>query len=161
MEWARMGRWQRAALVALLLAVACPISASAEETAEAVATVSFDLYVASLGVGVATGSGTLDFRGREYPFSVSALSLGDLGVASLRVTGLVYGMNEVSDFAGIYVGFEEDARLGGGLGSATVKNDKGVVADLVAHGEGGRIDFGPIGAKVRLMSDPLPLRMAR
>jgi hypothetical protein len=33
--------------------------------------------------------------------------------------------------------------------------------DLVAEGEGARIDLGPLGAKIRLGTDPRPLRMRR
>ena len=148
-------------LLALLSALALPTAAAGEEKKQPAGTVTLDLYLAGVGIGVGTGSGTLELEGKQYPFSVSTLSIGDLGVAALSAKGRVYEMKDPSDFAGTYVGFEAGAEFGEGSGAALLKNEKGVVMDLVAEGEGARVDFGPLGAKIRLGGDPRPLRMRR
>ncbi len=47
------------------------------------------VQAAYIGSG-STGSGTLFFRGRSYPFSVSGLGIGGIGVSSIEANGEVY-----------------------------------------------------------------------
>ena len=54
-------------------------------------------------VGAGGGSGVLTYRGRDYPFRVSGLSLGVTAGASVsRLEGWASGIRQVSDFAGTY-----------------------------------------------------------
>ena len=39
------------------------------------------------GVGFSWGSGVLTYEGKEYPFSVTGLSAGDIGITSVEVSG--------------------------------------------------------------------------
>jgi hypothetical protein len=56
---------------------------------------------AGLIVGAGGGRGVLTYRGRDYPFRVSGLSLGvTIGASAMRLTGRVSGLREVKDFAG-------------------------------------------------------------
>jgi hypothetical protein len=65
---------------------------------------------AALIAGAGVGRGTLTYRGHDYPFRVSGLSLGlTAGASVMRLTGHVDGLREVKDFAGTC-----DAAGGGG-----------------------------------------------
>jgi hypothetical protein len=58
---------------------------------------------AGLIAGAGVGRGVLTFRGRDYPFEVSGLSLGfAAGASVVRLAGRASYMNELSDFTGIY-----------------------------------------------------------
>jgi hypothetical protein len=51
--------------------------------------------------GAGGGSGVLTYRGRDYPFRVSGLSLGvTAGTSISRLEGWASGIRQVSDFAG-------------------------------------------------------------
>jgi hypothetical protein len=50
----------------------------------------------ALGAGVSWGDGALTFQGKDYPFSVSELSLLDLGASSVNGTGKVYNLNNLA-----------------------------------------------------------------
>src|SRR5580693_10477743 len=58
---------------------------------------------AGVMAGAGGGSGVLTYRGRDYPFRVSGLSLGVTAGASVsRLEGWTSGIRQVSDFAGTY-----------------------------------------------------------
>ena len=58
---------------------------------------------AGLIVGAGGGRGVLTYRGRDYPFRVSGLSLGiAIGASAMRLTGRVSGLRELQDFSGSY-----------------------------------------------------------
>jgi hypothetical protein len=58
---------------------------------------------AGLIVGAGEGRGVLTYRGRDYPFRVSGLSLGiTIGASAIRLTGGVSELRELRDFSGIY-----------------------------------------------------------
>ena len=76
---------------------------------------------AALVVGVGGGSGVLTYRGRNYPFRESGLSVGFAAGASVsRLEGWASGIRQVSDFAGTYssVGGGGDIRGRGWRGTA-------------------------------------------
>jgi hypothetical protein len=86
---------------------------------------------AGLVAGAGVGRGVLTFRGRDYPFKVSGLSLGFTAGASLvRLEGRASYLNELSDFPGIYSSVGVGGALGGGAGGVQLKNAKGVIISL-------------------------------
>jgi hypothetical protein len=90
-----------------------------------------------------TGDGTLQFRGRTYPFTVSGLGIGGIGVSTLEATGEVYDLAKADDFEGAYVqgryGFAIGEESGGAL---WLKNDKGVVMRLKTKRTGLMLSLG-------------------
>jgi len=100
------------------------------------------VQAAFIGSG-ATGDGTLRFRGRSYPFSVSGLGVGGIGVSTVEATGEVYDLAKAGDFEGAYVqgryGFAIGEESGGAL---WLKNDKGVVMRLMAKRTGLMLSLG-------------------
>jgi hypothetical protein len=90
-----------------------------------------------------TGDGTLRFHGRSYPFTVSGLGIGGIGVSTIDATGEVYDLKKVEDFEGAYAqgryGFAVGEESGGDL---WLKNDKGVVMHLKAKRTGLMLSLG-------------------
>lgn len=86
---------------------------------------------AGLMVGAGGGRGVLTYRGRDYPFRVSGLSLGVTAGASVsRLEGRASGIRQVSDFAGTYSSVGGGGAFVGGVGGVHLANEKGVRIDL-------------------------------
>jgi|SRR6478609_6823441 len=86
---------------------------------------------AGLMLGAGGGSGVLTYRGRDYPFIVSGLSLGVMAGGSVsRLEGSASGIRQVSDFAGTYGSVGAGGAFVGGAGGVRLGNDKGVVIAL-------------------------------
>jgi hypothetical protein len=86
---------------------------------------------AGLIVGAGGGRGVLTYRGRDYPFRVSGLSLGvTIGASAMRLTGRVSGLREVKDFAGTYDAVGGGGAYIGGVGGVQLTNKKGVIITL-------------------------------
>jgi hypothetical protein len=82
-------------------------------------------------VGAGGGRGVLTYRGRDYPFRVSGLSLGVTAGGSVsRLEGWASGIRQVSDFAGTYSSVGAGGALVGGAGGVRLGNEKGVVIAL-------------------------------
>jgi hypothetical protein len=117
----------RLAVIALF-ASALPILTS---YAQAPGYVRVKFLKAGLMLGAGTGSGVLTYRGRDYPFRVSGLSLGVTAGASVsRLEGWASGIVQVSDFAGNYSAVGAGGALVGGVGGINLRNEKGVVLAL-------------------------------
>src|ERR1700755_2130190 len=117
----------RVALIALF-ALVLPVKSS---LAQAPGYVRVKLVKAGLMVGAGGGSGVLTYRGRNYPFRVSGLSLGVTAGASVsRLEGWASGIRQVSDFAGTYSSVGSGGALVGGIGGVRLGNEKGVVISL-------------------------------
>jgi hypothetical protein len=86
---------------------------------------------AGLMVGAGGGRGVLTYRGRDYPFRVSGLSLGVTAGGSVsRLEGRASGIRQVSDFAGTYSSVGGGGAFVGGVGGVRLANEKGVVIAL-------------------------------
>jgi hypothetical protein len=86
---------------------------------------------AGLIAGAGGGRGVLTYRGRDYPFRVSGLSLGvTIGASAMRLKGRVSGLREVKDFAGTYDAVGGGGAFVGGVGGVQLTNKKGVMITL-------------------------------
>jgi hypothetical protein len=110
--------------VFVLIAVVLPATSS---FAQAPGYVRVKLAKAALLVGAGGGSGVLTYRGRDYPFRVSGLSVGVTAGASInRLEGWASGIRQVSDFAGTYSSVGSGGAFVGGFGGIQLGNEKGV-----------------------------------
>ncbi len=99
--------------------------------AQASGHVRLKIVKASLLVGGGVGSGVLTYRGHDYPFKVSGLSLGVAAGASVsRLEGWASGIRQVSDFAGTYDSVGGGGAFVGGFGGVQLGNEKGVTIAL-------------------------------
>src|SRR3977135_4023540 len=122
-----MSSTTRLAVIALF-AVVLPAASS---LAQAPGYVRVKFVKAGVMVGAGGGSGVLTYRGRDYPFRVSGLSLGVTAGASVsRLEGWASGMGQGSDFAGSYSSVGGCGAFVGGFGTVHLGNEKGVVIAL-------------------------------
>jgi len=113
----------RLALIALF-AVGLPAASS---LAQAPGYVRVKFVKAGVMMGAGGGRGVLTYRGRDYPFRVSGLSLGVTAGASVsRLEGWASGIRQVSDFAGTYSSVGGGGAFVGGVGGVHLANEKGV-----------------------------------
>jgi hypothetical protein len=102
------------------------------------------------GVGFSWGSGVLTYQGKEYPFTISGLSAGDIGFNVAELSGEVFNLKNLADFNGNYSGFGAGITVAGGGSGATMKNQNGVVMNVVATTQGLTFKLGVDGMKVEL-----------
>jgi len=102
-------------------------------------------------VGGDIGGGTLLYQDKAYKFKTDGLKLGGFGVNKVKLTGDVYGLEDVTDFPGIYGVAEVGASVAkAGKGDFVMKNDKGVTLRLKAAAKGLALDLGVEGLKITL-----------
>ena len=106
-----------------------------------------------VGIGGSSGEGVLSYQGRDYPFTISGLNIGGVGVSSFRGAGKVYDLKNVSEFAGNYAASEAGFAVRGGQGELSMRNGKGVtIVVLAGEGKesGTRISLGGSGVNIKL-----------
>jgi len=117
----------RVAVVAFLAVVVPATSSFAQSSGH----VRVKFAKAGLMLSAGGGTGVLTYRGRDYPFIVSGLSLGVAAGGSVsRLEGSASGIKQVSDFAGTYGAVGAGGAFVGGAGGVRIGNDKGVVIAL-------------------------------
>ena len=102
------------------------------------------------GVGFSWGSGVLTYQGKDYPFSVSGLSAGNIGAGSADLTGDVFNLKTVDDFNGTFTSVGAGATVGGGGGAMSMRNQNGVVMNVVGTSKGLTFKLGVDGLKIEL-----------
>jgi hypothetical protein len=108
----------------VLLTSTVPVTPS---RAQASGYVRVKLLKAGLVLGAGGGSGIVTYRGRDYPFRVSGLSLGfAAGVSVIRLTGWASGIRQIRDFAGTYSSLGGGGAFVGGMGGVQLTNGQGV-----------------------------------
>jgi hypothetical protein len=104
----------------------------------------------AVGVGFSWGKGVLTYQGKEYPFKVDGLSVVDIGISKATSMGKVYNLKKLEDFNGNYTAATAEGTLAGGAGAITMKNQNGVVIDLVATTQGVNLKLALSGVKIML-----------
>lgn len=102
------------------------------------------------GIGYTWGSGVLTYKGKEHPFKVEGISVGDVGVTNAEATGKVYHLKKLADFNGSYTSAGAAAAVGTGAGAAAMKNQHGVVINLTSTSQGVEFKFAVEGMKITL-----------
>jgi hypothetical protein len=113
-------------------------------------TVSINITGVAAGVGVSWGSGILSFEGRRYPFKISGVSVGDVGISKARAVGTVYNLGTVADFPGNYMAVGAGVTVAGGMAGQTMQNQQGVIIDLYSVTQGVQLTIGPQGFNIEM-----------
>jgi hypothetical protein len=146
-----MFKFQIVSRIALFfLAMAVATTAVGAEKAIPSGKVSIESTSIAAGVGVSWGDGKLNFKGKDYPFSVDGLSLVDWGISKVNATGDVYNLTDVSKFAGTYVAAEAGLTLAGGMGGMVLRNSNGVVIHLRSVSQGAQLQLGTSGLIIKM-----------
>ncbi len=110
--------------------VSAPVSAADKPSAK----IQFEIYKAGFVVGVSGGSGTLTYKGKDYPISIGGISLGaTIGASKADFVGDVLNLSAPEDIEGVYSGVKAGLAIAGGAKTAILKNSKGV--ELKVSGE--------------------------
>ena len=104
----------------------------------------------SAGVGYSWGSGVLTYKGKDYPFSVTGLSAGNIGAGSAELSGDVFNLKDLKDFDGNFTSVGAGATVAGGAGVMAMKNQNGVVMHVSGTTKGLAVKLGVDGVKVQL-----------
>ena len=104
----------------------------------------------AIGIGYTWGNGVLDFNGKKYPFSLSGLSVVDVGAASIEGAGDVYYLHDTKDFAGNYVAAGVGATIAGGGSVVALENQNGVVIHLHSTQQGLKFNLSASGMSIRM-----------
>jgi hypothetical protein len=104
----------------------------------------------AFGIGYSWGKGVLNYQGKEYPFKVKGLSVVDIGITKATSSGKVYNLKKLEDFNGNYTAASAEGTLAGGAGALTMKNQNGVVIDLVSTTAGVNLKLSVEGVSLTL-----------
>ena len=145
-----MGRKLLGLLVAGSLLVALNVSSTPGQVPDG--TVKLTSRMNAPGIGLSWGEGVLMYKGRDYPFTFKASGLFrdvDTTIAAEEISGRVFELKSVEDFSGNYQKVAEDS-TSGASNRATMKNQKGVVVNLVSAVEGHRFTLAREGMDIEL-----------
>ena len=135
-------------LVLVMVLVLSSLAFSQEKKADA--TLKLSEGSVAVGIGWSWGKGVLTYKGKDYPFKVEGLSVGDVGVKKADAVGKVYNLKKLSDFNGNYVSAAAEGTVGGGAGASAMKNQNGVVVELTSTTQGINLKLAAEGVKLTL-----------
>jgi len=102
------------------------------------------------GIGYTWGHGELAYQASALPFSISGVSVVDVGATNYSATGNVYHLTQLADFAGNYAALGAGITLAGGGTAVYLKNEHGVVIKLIASNVGLKFKLSADGVHVAL-----------
>jgi hypothetical protein len=114
------------------------------------ATVELSGGAVAAGIGYQWGHGDVVYQGQKHHFSLSGLSIVDVGVANLTGSGVVYNLHNLEDLNGNYVAATAGLTVAGGGEADYLRNEKGVVIKLLSTSKGLRFNLSANGMKIQL-----------
>jgi hypothetical protein len=133
MEEIHMNNVKEIAVLVLVIAAMTGFTQAATRESRRDATLRMSIGGVHLGIGGSSGSGTLTYRGRNYPFRVSGLAVGRVGVTSSSAVGDVFNLRHLQDFNGNYTVSGAGTRgvtLGAGRTGTIMSNQAGVIVRI-------------------------------
>ncbi len=98
-----------------------------------------------------SGSGTLEFEGLEHDFKIGGLGVGGIGIHTVNAVGVVYNLENLSDFEGTYSQARMGATIGKGKSTLGLNNNKNdVFIELKSSNKGVALAGGIDGIKITL-----------
>ena len=114
------------------------------------ATLSMSEGQVAFGLGFNWGKGVMDYQGKKYNFKVKGISVIDIGITKATSAGKVYNLKKLEDFNGNYTAASAEGTVAGGAGALTMKNQNGVVIDLVSTTKGANLKLAVEGVSFTL-----------
>jgi hypothetical protein len=105
------------------------------------------------GIGFSWGSGTLTYKGKDYPVSVNGLSVGKVGITGSSAYGDVYNLHHLRDFSGHYNAGAAGSRgvtVGSGKSGTVMTNQAGVTVVLRSTQRGVAVNATGAGVDMQL-----------
>ena len=149
-----MNKWIASVVIAAFTAALAPAFGVDEppvsDATPADGSVKLNGGAVAAGIGYTWGDCTLSVGNRNYGFSISGVSIVDVGASSYAASGNVYHLGKLSDFDGNYVAFSAGVTLGGGGNAVYLRNQNGVVIKLAASEIGLRFNLAASGVDIAL-----------
>jgi hypothetical protein len=136
--------------LAVIMSIVMFSSASLAKPTNISGTVNLNVGSVAAGVGWSWGGGVMTYEGAEHNFEISGLSLADVGISKFTAAGIVYNLNDLKDFEGVYHGVKAGVTIAGGKGAIALKNEHGVVLELNGSGQGLKFALGTQGVTIKL-----------
>ena len=124
MEEIHMNNVKKIAVLVLVIAAMTGFTQAATRESRPDATLRMSIGGVHLGIGGSSGSGTLTYRGKNYPFRVSGMAVGRVGVTSSSAVGDVFNLRHLQDFNGNYT------VSGAGRTGTIMSNQAGVIVRI-------------------------------
>jgi hypothetical protein len=124
---------KKIAVLLLILSATTRFAVAAHHESKPDATLRLSGGSFALGIGTSWGSGTLTYRGKNYPVKVKGLSVGKVGMTSSSAFGEVFNLRHLQDFNGHYnVGAAgtRGVTLGAGRSGTLMSNQAGVIVRI-------------------------------
>jgi hypothetical protein len=151
MEEIHMNNIKKIAILSLVVAVMTGFTQAAHQHSKSDATLRLSGGSFALGIGFRWGSGTLTYKGKDYPVKVNGLSIGKVGVTGVSAYGEVFNLKHLQDFNGHYnVGAEgtRGVTIAKGKAGTLMSNQAGVIVRLAATQTG--LDVNATGGGVEM-----------
>jgi hypothetical protein len=148
-----MNNVKKIAILSFVVAVMAGFTQAATHHSKPDATLRVSGGSFALGVGVNWGSGTLTYRGKDYPVKVKGLSVGKVGMTSSSAHGEVFNLKHLQDFNGHYnVGGAgtRGVTLGAGKAGTLMSNQAGVIVRIAATQSGVAVNATGGGVDMQL-----------
>ena len=136
-------------ILALVLGMTTALAHAAEQKADAILRVTGGSF--ALGIGTSWGSGTLTYKGKDYPVKAKGFSVGRVGMTSTSIHGEVFNLKHLQDFNGHYNYGGSGMRgvtAGGGTAGSLMSNQAGVIIRVTTGQKG--VDVNATGGGVDL-----------
>ena len=135
----------------LAMGVMTSFAVGAEREPDATLRLSFKSV--AVGVGFSSGSGTLTYKGKDYPVKVKGLSVGKVGITSSSAYGEVFNLKHLQDFNGHYdVGGAgtRGVTVGAGKSGTLMTNQAGVIVRISSTQQGVSVNATGGGVDMQL-----------
>ena len=93
-------RWFARSILSFLVLTMLVTTAMSGESAKPSGKVTMESKSIAAGIGVTWGDGKLNFKGKDYPFSIDGLTVVDFGISKASAIGDVYNLADATKFAG-------------------------------------------------------------
>jgi hypothetical protein len=139
-----------ASMLVLVMVLVLSVLTFAAEEKKPDATLKLTEGQVGIGIGWSWGKGVLTYKGKDYPFKVEGLSVGDVGITKAEAEGKVYNLKKLEDFTGTFASAAAEATVALGAGATAMKNEKGVVIHLLPKTKGVNLKLAGEGVKFTL-----------
>jgi hypothetical protein len=140
-------------IVLLVLGLMTGFTFAAENERKPDATLKLSGGSFAVGIGFSWGSGTLTYKGKDYPVSVNGLSLGKVGITGASAYGEIYHLKRLQDFNGHYDASGAGRRgvtLASGQTATAMKNSAGVKVLLASTQRGVDVNLSGGGVDMQI-----------
>jgi hypothetical protein len=124
------------------------------------ATVWFEGGAASTRAELQLDHGQIDYRGNCHSFSISGLSVAHIPPVNIFATGIVRRLKTLSDFVGDYLAAATEGRSTAGSKATLLRNDRGMLIQLVATDARQRFNISVNGVRIRFKASSAASRSA-